>query len=421
MSGDESRRKRVRAAHRLSAIKVSKVKKPGLYEDGAGLRLVVTDKGTKRWALRLTINGRRVERGLGVYPDVGLDHAREKAAEMRRAAKDGRDARAEEKRRRLASATFIEAFETFFAIREQQLSNGKHVQQWRNTMRDYVLPRIGQRLVADVTAAEVLDILRPIWFSKPETARRVLQRLKAVFDSAILRGARERANPCIGVSNELGTMHRQMTHHGALPWREVPAFVRELKGWATMPATKLVFEFLILTAARSGEARGALWEEIDLATKLSTIPAFNPTTGRRMKSNETHVVPMSDRAIAILREARKLHEGPVVYPGRKGQPLSDNTLSKLMRDANIAGTPHGFRSAFKDWAAESGVRDEVSEAALAHADQNAVRAAYRRTRFLEERIGLMQRWSNFVCGRGAVMQGQDGAHRAKYGYPTVSS
>ena len=189
MSGDESRRKRVRAAHRLSAIKVSKVKKPGLYEDGAGLRLVVTDKGTKRWAFRLTINGRRVERGLGVYPDVGLDHAREKAAEMRRAAKDGRDARAEEKRRRLASATFIEAFETFFAIREQQLSNGKHVQQWRNTMRDYVLPRIGQRLVADVTAAEVLDILRPIWFSKPETARRVQQRLKAVFDAWCARAS----------------------------------------------------------------------------------------------------------------------------------------------------------------------------------------------------------------------------------------
>lgn len=220
MSGNETHRKRVRAAHRLSAVKVSKVKKPGLYEDGSGSRLVVTDKGTKRWALRLTINGRRVERGLGVYPDVGLDDAREQVAAMRRAARNARDARVEEKQKRLASATFAEAFDTFFAIREQQLSNGKHVQQWRNTMRDYVLPKIGRRTVADVTAAEVLDVLKPIWFAKPETTRRVLQRLKAVFDSAILRGARERANPCIGVTAELGTDHRQVTHHAALPWRE---------------------------------------------------------------------------------------------------------------------------------------------------------------------------------------------------------
>ena len=398
MSSDRSQRKRVRAAHRLSAVKVSKVNKPGLYEDGSGLRLVVTDKGTNRWALRLTINGRRVERGLGVYPDVGLDDARQQAAQMRRAARNGRDARVEEKQKRLASATFAEAFETFFAIREQQLSNGKHVQQWRNTMRDYVLPKIGRRAVADVTAAEVLDVLKPIWFAKPETARRVLQRLKAVFDSAILRGARERANPCIGVTAELGTDHRQVTHHAALPWREVPAFVGSLRERAAMTSTKLLFEFLILTATRSGEARGALWEEINFESKLWTIPGVDPVTGRRMKSGETHVVPLSDRAIEILREARKLHDGMVVFPGSKGQPLSDNTLSKLMRDARVAGTPHGFRSAFKDWAAEVGVRDEVSEAALAHADPNAVRAAYRRTRFLDERVGLMQQWADCVCG-----------------------
>ena len=402
MDGDDRVSKRVRAAHRLSAVKVAKVKEPGLYEDGAGLRLVVTDKGTKRWALRLTINGRRVERGLGVYPVVGLDAARELATKLRGAAKQGKDAHVEEKQRRLSSSTFTEAFEAFFAIREQQLANGKHVQQWRNTMRDYVLPKIGRRPVADVTAAEVLDILKPIWFAKPETARRVLQRLQAVFDSAILRGARERANPTIGVTGELGTDHRQVTHHAALPWREVPKFVRELRVRAAMLVTRLVFEFLILTATRSGEARGALWEEIDLEAKLWTIPASDPVTGRRMKSGETHVVPLSDRAIEILGEARQLHAGPVVFPGTKGQPLSDNTLSKLMRDAGTAGTPHGFRSAYKDWCAETGVRDEVSEAALAHADPNPVRAAYRRTRFLGERVSLMQQWADFVCGPGGA-------------------
>ena len=376
---------------------MTKLKEPGLYEDGAGLRLVITDQKTKRWALRLTINGRRVERGLGVYPDVGLDDARQKAAELRRAAKDGRDARAEDKQKKRSNSTFKDAFEKFFSVREQQLSNGKHVQQWRSTMRDYVFPVIGNRPVAEITAGEILDVVQPIWFTKPETATRVLQRLNAVFDSAILRGTREKANPCIGVSGELGTDHRKVKHHAALPWQEVPAFVRDLRQRAAMPATVLAFEFLILTAARSGEARGALWQEFDLVRRRWTIPASDPVTGRRMKGEEVHVVPLSDPAIQILNTARDLHDGPVVFPGTKGQPLSDNTLSKLMRDAAIPGTPHGFRSAFKDWAAETGVRDEVSEAALAHADRDRVRAAYRRTRFLDERVGLMQRWAAFVC------------------------
>jgi len=412
-------KKRTRAAHRLSAVKVAKLAKPGLYEDGAGLRLVITDKCTKRWALRVTINGRRVERGLGVYPDVGLEDAREKAAVLRRAAKDGRDARAEDKQKRRSDTAFKEAFETFFAVREQQLSNGKHLQQWRNTMRDYVFPKIGRRPVAEVTAAEVIDILQPIWFTKPETASRVLQRLRAVFDSAILRGMRERANPCIGVSAELGTDHRQVKHHAALPWPDVPAFVRELRKGAATRATKLALEFLVLTATRSGEARGALWREIDLERKLWCLPSVDPVTGRRTKTRAPHVVPLSDRAVEILDEARELRRGPVVFPGTKGQPLSDNTFSKLLRDAKVAGTPHGFRSAFKDWAAEAGVRDEVSEAALAHADQNAVRAAYLRTRFLDERVGLMQRWADFVCARMPARQ-KDYAQAEQDPSPTLS-
>jgi len=392
-------RKRTRVAHRLSAVKVTKLRTPGLYEDGAGLRLMITAKGTKRWVVRVTINGRRIERGLGVHPDVGLADAREKAAVLRRAAKNGRDPRAETKQKQRSSTSFQEAFEMFFAMREQQLSNGKHVQQWRNTMRDYVFPKIGRLPVAEVTAADVIDVLNPIWFTKPETASRVLQRVKAVFDSAILRGLRERANPCIGVSAELGADHRQVKHHAALPWPDVPAFVGVLRECGAMPATKLVLEFVILTACRSGEARGALWQEIDRERKLWTIPGVDPVTGRRTKTRQPHVVPLSDRAVEILDEARKLGGGRVVFPGTKGQPLSDNTLSKLMRDAKVAGTPHGFRSAFKDWASEAGVRDEVSEAALGHTDQNAVRAAYRRTIFLDERVGLMQRWADFVCVR----------------------
>ena len=398
MSEVKTKTTRVRAANRLSAVKVSKLKEPGLYEDGAGLRLVLTEQGVKRWALRVTISGRRVERGLGVWPTVSLEDARRKAEDFRRAAHGGQDARAEaKKQRRTSGVTVRVAFEQFFEVRRQQLKNAKHVQQWENTMRDYVFPVIGSRPVAEIAAAEVLAVLQPIWFTKAETASRVLQRMSAVFDSAILRETREKANPCIGVTRELGTDHRKVKHHAALPWSSVPGFVRDLPNRKMTMATRLLFEFLILTIARSGEARGALWQEFDLQRQLWTIPATDPVTGRRMKAGEMHVVPLSDRAIKILVEARKLSDGPIVFPGRKGQPLSDNTLSKLLRDAKITGTPHGFRSSFKDWAAESGVRDEVSEAALAHTDRDKVRAAYRRTRFLEERRELMQVWADFIA------------------------
>jgi integrase len=389
---------RVRALNRLSAIRVSKTKEPGLYEDGGGLRLVVTDRRVKRWTLRITIRGRRVERGLGVWPAVSLEEARQTAERFRKAAREGRDARLDEGvvHRRMG-VSFKDAFEAFFEIRCQQLSNSKHVEQWRSTMASYVFPVIGRRPVAEITAAEVIEVLNPIWFTKPETASRVLQRIKATFDSAILRGTREKANPCIGITRELGTDHRKVTHHPALPWREVPAFVATLRDRPIMPSTRLLFEFLILTIARSGEARGAIWSEIDLSNRTWTIAGFDSKTGRRMKGGETHVVPLCDCAIKVLAEARKLHGGALIFPGAKGQPLSDNVLSKLMRDWGIPGTPHGFRSAFKDWAAENGVRDEVSEAALAHTDRDRVRGAYRRTRFLEERRLLMQRWADYIA------------------------
>jgi len=393
---------RTRALNRLSALRVSKARDPGLYEDGGGLRLVVTEKGVKRWALRLTLRGRRVERGLGLWPTVSLEEARRKADRFRRAAKEGRDARLEEalESGRRAAVTFKNACDSFFEVRRQQLSSGKHAQQWQNTMRDYVFPVIGNRPVAEVSASEVIKVLEPIWYSKPETAARVLQRMKATFDSAILRGTREKANPCVGVTRELGTNHRMVRHFRALAWQKVPAFVRSLQSSTITPTTRILFEFLILTVSRSGEARGALWDEIDLHDRTWTIPGSNPATGRRMKAGVTHVVPLSDRALEILFAARKLHEGQLVFPGKNGKVVSDNALSQPMRDGGVPGTPHGFRSAFKDWAADVGVRDEVSEAALAHKDRDRVRAAYRRTNYLEERRILMQRWSAFVVGGG---------------------
>ncbi len=197
-------------------------------------------------------------------------------------------------------------------------------------MEAYVFPSIESRPVAEITAAEVLAVLEPIWFTKPETASRVLQRVKAVFDSAILRGTRERANPCTGVTRELGVDHRRVEHHAALPWSSVPGFIRELRQRSTMPVTRLAFEFLILTAARSGEVRGAVWNEIDLVQSLWSIPVFDPHSGRRrLKGKESHVVPLSDRAVAVLLEARALHAGDLVFPAARGRELSDNALSKL--------------------------------------------------------------------------------------------
>ena len=389
---------RVRTLHRLSALRVAKATEPGFHEDGGGLRFIITDKGVKRWSLRLTICGRRVERGLGIWPAVSLEEARDKADLFRRAARQGRDVRLDEKEKlRRRAVRFKDAFEAFFEVRRRHLSNGKHVQQWQNTMRDYVFPVIGDRPVDEITAAEVIEVLKLIWFSKSETATRVLQRMKATFDSAILRGTRERANPCVGVTHELGVTHCRARHHPALAWRDTPGFVRSLWSRPCLPVTRLLLEFLIVSAARSGEARGALWTEIDMDRRLWTIPGLDLLTGRRTKTRLPHVVPLSRRAVQILLEARRLPDSPLVFAGARGQPLSDSTLSKLMRDMQAGGTPHGFRSAFKDWAAEHGIRDEVSEAALGHADRNSVRAAYLRTRFIDERRALMEQWAEVVA------------------------
>lgn len=245
-----------RALHKLSHVKVTKLKVPGVYEDGGGLRLIVGETLKKRWVVRVTINGKRRERGLGGFPTVSLETAREKAAAFRAAAKEGRDLAIEfRKQSSKDKVTFEKAFDAFFDIRKRNLRNAKHIQQWENTMRTYVFPHIGNRAVADIEASEILDVLSLIWFDKEETARRVLQRMEAVFRSAILRGNRTLASPCIGVSDELGMRRQKARHHPSLPWQDVPGFVQKLRSRDASKSTKLGLEFLILTAARSGEVR----------------------------------------------------------------------------------------------------------------------------------------------------------------------
>lgn len=395
----------VRTRYRLTALFVERSRRPGIYADGGGLSLVVTSTGVKRWELRVTERGRRRQLGLGLVSDVSLEAVRRKAGEIRAAIRDDRKVEGHRpfdgtRRSQPAAAgpmTFRGAFEAFFELKARQLSNPKHAAQWRSTMEAYVFPGIGGRSITDIGAAEIIDVLKPIWNEKPETAKRVLQRMRAVFEAAIVRGDRLSASPTTGVAKVLGQRRLgPVRHHPAMPYHQVPEFVRRLRTLDGWPATRLAFELLILTAARSGEVRLAKHEEFDAPAKLWIVPP------ERMKAREAHAVPLCPRALAIIAEARKFYpHSQLLFPGTVDrQPLSDMTFTKVLRDAGFAGsaTAHGFRSSFKDWCAEvAKVPDEVSEAALAHTIPGKVRAAYLRTKFLDERRKLMPRWANYVA------------------------
>jgi integrase len=345
--------------------------------------------------------GTRREFGLGSLHDVPIVEARAEASKMRREARIGRDPADERRADAARRVTFRQAFDAYFEIKRKGLSNAKHLAQWPSTMEMYVFPRLGNRPVAEILSGEVLAVLEPIWHAKPETAKRVLQRMQAIFDSAILRNWRERASPCIGVAQALGgTAHRRVQHHAALPYEAVADFLRELRRSHARLETRLAFEWLILTATRSGETRHAGWSEIDAARRIWIIP------GQRMKGSggnrREHHVPLSDRCLQILDEARVLkRSSSLLFPSdRTGKPLSDMTFTKLLRDLGYGGrvTAHGFRSSFRDWATEvEKVREVVAEAALAHAVRDKTEAAYRRTTYLEDRRTLMQRWAVHIC------------------------
>ena len=326
---------------------------------------------------------------------MSLEGARMEASEIRGAAKRGRDLVEERRLKQSKSVTFRQCFDAVYAIKCQQLSNKKARLQWRSTMETYVFPVIGDCPAGDVDSDQILQVLRPIWFTKPETARRVLQRMEAVFKSATLRGVRERGSPCIGVTQELGCKHRIVVSHPALPYAQVPSFVAHLRKSDCWPETRLAFEWLILTATRSGDTRLASWSEIDEKSRNWTIPA------ERMKARRSHTVPLSDRCLEILIEARDLHpDEALIFPGtHSGRPLSDMTLTKFMRDAGVDAVPHGFRSSFRTWAGEVfKARHEVAEAALAHQLKDKTEAAYIRATYLEERRELMEKWAQFVLG-----------------------
>ena len=380
---------------KLSAAQIRTLTKPGRYMDGDGLSLLLTAPRKGYWVLRATINGRRRDIGLGPLDLVKLAEARELAIDMRRDIQRGIDPIEERKRQKIEILTFKAAAEKVHTEQKATWKNGKHQDQWINTLETYAFPKLGDRLVNDIEGPLIREVLLDFWLEKPETARRVKQRIGVVLDWAYANGMRATEAPMRSLSRALPRQPKQDGHFAAMPYEDVPTFLKHLHKRTSV--ARLAFEFLILTASRSGEVRGAKWAEINLNAKLWTVPA------ERMKVGKEHVVPLTDAAIDVLERARPYYAecSDLVFPGRNVlRPMSDMTLLKILRYAKLPFTVHGFRSAFRDWAAEkTSYPGEVAEAALAHTVSNKVEAAYRRTNYLEKRRELMREWSGFCVGR----------------------
>ncbi|BAQ46713.1 integrase [Methylobacterium aquaticum] len=377
----------------LTAVQVRQLKQPGRYADGNGLYLVVDPTGAKRWLLRLVVQGRRRDIGLGGSGLVTLAEARERALAFRKTAREDGDPLAERRKAQVTVPTFAEAVELVHAEHRASWANAKHAQQWRNTLQQYACPQLGARRLDQIDTPDVLRVLAPIWLTKPETARRVRQRIGTVLDWAKAAGHRSGENPVEGVAKGLPKQGDRDEHHAALPYADVPGFIARLREAEAGEGARLAFEFLILTAARTSEVLGARWDEINVTERLWTLPAA------RMKAKREHRVPLGERSLAILARARELAAGSTfVFPGRSGEkPLSNMVFLMLLRRMGLAITAHGFRSSFRDWAAErTSLPREVAEMALAHAVENRVEAAYARSDLLERRRALMDQWSDFV-------------------------
>ena len=382
---------------KLTDRAIRNLKTPGRHPDGDTLFMVVTPSGSKSWVQRLTIRGKRHDLGLGGYPVVSLAEARRKAFENRTQAKSGVDPLAEKR-----EVEFKDSIPTFEVLATQHIAenshawrNAKHRAQWLSTLQSYAFPTIGALRVNEITRKHVVEALSPIWTAKPETARRVRQRIRAVMDRAVALEFADYNPAGDAVNGALAKLPRVKAHHRALPYRELPAALQAVRDSTASPSVKLAFELLALTTCRSGEIRGMTWDEVDLKTATWSIPAA------RMKAGKLHRVPLSLRALAILGEARSLSEGNgVVFRApRSGGIISDMAFTQMLRRLGLDFVPHGLRSSFRDWAAEqTDAPHAVMETALAHSVGNATEAAYARSDLFERRRELMERWSTFLEG-----------------------
>lgn len=385
----------MRAAGKLTNRSVETAK-PGMHGDGSGLYLAVSESGRRRWVFIYRRGTKRTELGLGGYPDVTLAKAREKAAHQRSLLVDGIDPLAARKQAESVITerpSFGELADQFIDEMEPQFRNPKHVSQWRMTLRDYAA-KIRPKPVDEIDTNAVMLILKPIWSKVPETAYRLRGRIERVLDYAKVKGFREGENPARwrGHLDKLLPKRAKLSrgHHAAMRFEEVPGFVATLRESKGVGA--LALEYTILTAARTGETLNAHWSEIDFEKAVWTVPAV------RMKAGKEHRVPLSPRALAILNQLRELATGEFIFFGRSDdQPLSSMAMIMMLRRLDRSDvTVHGFRSAFRDWAAEcTPYPNEVCEAALAHTIGNKAEAAYRRGDLFEKRRKLMEDWDRY--------------------------
>lgn len=380
--------------------------KPGRHADGGGLHLLVKESGARSWVYRFMLSGKSRDIGLGTAgPDgISLADARDARDALRLKVKAGIDPLEERQRdaaealaaaqaAQVAGMTFKAVAETYIGANEGSWRNDKHRQQWKNTLATYVYPVIGELPVAEVATSHVLQILEPIWKAKAETASRVRGRMETILDAAKARGYRDGENPARwrGHIAQILPVRSRLTrgHHKAMPYDAIPAFVGALHQREAVAA--LALEFTILTAARTGEVIGAKWDEVDLEKAIWTIPAS------RMKAGKEHRVPLSPRAVEILKSTQGLCKESL-FPATKGGSMSGMAMSMLLRRMKVDVTVHGFRSGFRDWSAEcTGYAHEVAEMALAHTIENKVERAYRRGDLFDKRRRLMDDWATYCA------------------------
>ena len=398
-----------RGTNRLRPLQIERFKGPGKLSDGNGLYLVIGSNGSRTWVFRYTRKGKAVELGLGAVANVPVKQARAAAGDLRGALAGGEDPRDyRDRQRRLValkqarSVTFENAAQQYIEANKAGWRNAKHGAQWTATLKRYAYPVFGNSAVADVTVADVLKVLSPIWSTKPETASRLRGRIEAVLDYGKVHGWREGENPARwkgGLEMTLPARGkvRRIKHHAAMPYVEVPALLKTLAG--AEGVAPLALRFVILTAVRTGEAIGARWTEFDTADRLWTIPLD------RMKAGREHRVPLSDQACEVLEQLPRMSEW--VFPGRRAKTgLSNMSLLQTLRRVEKGDvTTHGFRSSFRDWAAEqTAFPREVIESALAHTIGSQVELAYLRSDLLEKRRTLMAAWGRHCAGLSEASQ-----------------
>ena len=397
-----------RKAAELSPLSISRLKESGLWAVGgvAGLYLHVNDRGARSWILRVVVGDKRRDMGLGGYPDIGVVDARQKAREARLKIEQGVDpillrkqAKSELMALQATDKTFEQAAGEYIKIHADSWSNDKHRKQWESTLAAYAFPVVGKLSLRHIRQEHILKILEPIWTTKTETATRVRGRIESILDWAKVKGLRSGENPAAWKGHldhmlPAPTRLKNVEHLAAVPVRDMPGFMVKLREAAGTAAQAL--EFLILTAARSGEVRGITWQEVSLEDALWVVPA------ERMKMKKEHRVPLSDRALSILKSQPRIDENPLVFPALRGSQMSDATMSAVLKRMGIDATVHGFRSSFRDWCGDyTNYPRDLAEQCLAHGADDPVEAAYRRGDALERRREIMNEWSKFVAGHQA--------------------